>query len=113
MRISRLLPALAAAVVLAGCGGSDAPGPGPVFDNEGGSPLTCMRHQPAPPGARYTDPARRDTAEVLTMLRYYTANGHKPYCDGQPPTPVDTAWARLFVDLGAASDAVAPLLPAR
>jgi hypothetical protein len=67
-------------LILAGCG-SSPPEPGPVFDNEGGAALTCMKHQPVSPGARYTDPALKNTVEIFTVLRYYTANGNKPYCD--------------------------------
>ncbi|MGB6165049.1 MAG: hypothetical protein WCF33_22125 [Pseudonocardiaceae bacterium] len=87
--------------------------PGPVFDNEGGRTVNCMVHQPASPGSRYTDPQRRDTVEVLTLLHYYTDNGSKPYCDGKPPSAVDRSWAQLYVELGANPTAVQRLLPAR
>ncbi|HEY2764458.1 MAG TPA: hypothetical protein VGJ13_10675 [Pseudonocardiaceae bacterium] len=97
-------------LVLAGCG-SSSPEPGPVFDNEGGAAITCMKHQPASPGARYTDPAMKNTAEVLNgLLRYYTANGRKPYCDRAPATEIDKQWARLYVTEGAARSQVAPIL---
>ncbi len=74
---------------------------GPAFDSEGGRTVSCMVHQPAAPGSRYTDPQRRDSAQVLTLLHYYTVNGSKPYCDGQPPSAADRRWAQLYVDLGA------------
>ena len=30
---------------------------------------------------------------MLDLLRYWTANGDKPYCDGGPPTETDLEWA--------------------
>lgn len=89
---------------------SSAPEPGPVFDNEGGAEVSCMAHQTEEPGARYSDEELRDTAEVLALMRYYTANGAKPFCDGAPPTAADTAWARLYVDFGGASEKVSSVL---
>lgn len=97
-----------AGALLAGC--SSAPDPGPRFDNEGAQQLTCMRHQPTMPGARYTDVAHRRTDETLPLLRYYTSNAAKPYCDGAPPTDIDRRWAQLYVDLGADRATVANLL---
>jgi hypothetical protein len=96
-------------IILTGCG-SSPPDPGPVFDNEGGAELTCMKHQPASPGIRYTDPALRNTAEIFTLLRYYTANGNKPYCDRKPATEIDKQWAQLYVAQGAIWSNVAPIL---
>jgi hypothetical protein len=96
-------------LILTGCG-SSSPEPGPVFDNEGGAALTCMKHQPASPGARYTDPALRNTGEIFTLLRYYTANGNKPYCDRKPATDIDKKWAQLYLAQGAARSNVAPIL---
>ncbi|MGH3832134.1 MAG: hypothetical protein ACRDRS_17090 [Pseudonocardiaceae bacterium] len=116
MRAYRFLPCVLGLTLLAvaSCsGGAAAEDPGPVFDSEGGRTVTCMAHQPAAPGNRYTDPQLRDTAQVLTVLHYYTANGSKRYCDGQPPSAVDRRWAQLYVDLGADPAAVARLLPAR
>ncbi|WP_231104654.1 hypothetical protein [Haloechinothrix halophila] len=43
----------------------------------------------------------RRSEETMTLLRYYTSHGRKPYCDGAGPTDVDRAWARLYVELGA------------
>lgn len=103
----RLLPALAIAVLATtGC----ADDGGPVFNNEGGRQLSCMAHQSEPPGSRYTDAEHRNTGELLAILRYYTAHGTKPYCDGAPPTDADHAWAGLYVQLGADRAHVAPLL---
>ena len=106
MRIPVLI--LCSAAVLTACTG--APHPGPVFDNENGSELTCLRHQPQPPGPRYTDDAMRRTDETLPLLRYYTAHGRKPFCDGQPPSDTDEQWAQLYVTLGADRANVTPLL---
>lgn len=83
---------------------------GPRFDAEGGRDITCMVHQPEPPGSRYTDPERRNTAEVITVLRYFSAHGRKPYCDGTRPTEADRAWAEFYVQQGADRQNVAPLL---
>lgn len=87
--------------------------PGPLFDAEGGRTVACMAHQPLAPGSRYTDPPRRDTAQVLTVLHYYTVNGSKPYCDGRPSSAIDRRWAQLYVELGADPAAVRRLLPAQ
>ena len=106
----RLLPVLSLALlVTAGC----ADDGGPVFNNEGGRELSCMQHQTEPPGSRYTDPVRRNTAESLAVLRYYTAYGSKPYCDGASPTDTDRAWAEVYVQQGADRSHVAPLLRGR
>jgi hypothetical protein len=88
----------------AACSGI-ASDPGPRFDDEttGGTArdLTCMKHQPQRPGARYTDDTARRTDETLALLRYYTANGTKPYCDGHGPTDIDRQWVDIYVRLGA------------
>ncbi|MDX8035429.1 hypothetical protein SK803_34920 [Lentzea sp. BCCO 10_0856] len=97
MRIPVLL--LCSTTVLIAC--TSTPDPGPVFDQEDGTELTCLRHQPQPPGPRYTDEAMRSTGEILSLLRYYTAHGRKPFCDGQAPTDTDKQWAQLYVTLGA------------
>jgi hypothetical protein len=84
--------------------------PGPLFDNESARELTCMKHQQDPPGTRYTDTTQRRTDETLALLRYYTANGAKPYCDGKGPTETDQQWAGIYVHLGADRKHVAELL---
>ncbi|PRY39474.1 hypothetical protein [Umezawaea tangerina] len=75
--------------------------PGPVFDDEGKADITCLGHQPAAPGARYSDEGMRRSDEVLPLLRYYTAHGRKPFCDGAGASADDKAWAELYVRLGA------------
>lgn len=104
----RAVSAAVAAALIAGC--SSGPDLGPRFDDEGAAAVTCMKHQPEPPGPRYADPAARSTADALAVLRYYTAHAAKGYCDGAGPTDVDRAWARTYVDLGADRTVVAPLL---
>lgn len=86
------------------------PAPGPRFDDESARELTCMKHQQEPPGTRYTDAALRRTDEILALLRYYTAHGAKPYCDGKGPTETDRRWAGIYVRLGADRKHVAALL---
>lgn len=88
------------------------PDPGPRFDDEAGAEraLACMKHQPQAPGARYTADTSRRTDETLALLRYYTANGAKPYCDGHGPTGIDRQWIDIYVSLGADRKNVAALL---
>lgn len=110
----RLTAVLIGALLLVTACAEPAPDPGPRFDDEttGGvaRELTCMKHQQAPPGTRYTDNKLRRTEETLALLRYYTANGGKPYCDGKKPTDTDRRWVDLYVRLGADRKNVAPLL---
>jgi hypothetical protein len=96
------------AAVLVACSGE--PDPGPLFDNEGAGDITCLTHQASPPGARYGDEELRRTDEVMPLLRYYTAHGRKPFCDAEPATATDRAWAELYVTLGADRGNVANLL---
>ncbi|HYZ07317.1 MAG TPA: hypothetical protein VE709_01740 [Pseudonocardiaceae bacterium] len=101
-----VLPAITLVLLPAGCTDDG----GPRFDAEGGRDVPCMSHQLEPPGSRYTDPERTNTAELLSVLRYYTAHGTKGYCDGAGPTDADRAWVRLYVEQGADRSNVAPLL---
>ncbi|MCA1604590.1 MAG: hypothetical protein LC775_03725 [Acidobacteria bacterium] len=102
---------MAASLMLAVAGCAEEAGP--LFADAGGREISCMQHQLEPPGSRYTDPERINTAELLTVLRYYTAHGTKGYCDGTGPTDADRAWARLYVEQGADRSNVAPLLDGR
>lgn len=97
-----------AAAVLAGC--SSEPDPGPVFDSEAGAAVTCLVHQSGEPGAAYTDRAQRDTGRVLAMMRYYTAYGALPFCDGAPAGDSDRAWAQAYLDLGGTAEKVPTVL---
>lgn len=103
--IRRLVLLTAAALLIAGCGDDG----GPRFVTGGGQ-ASCMQHQPEPPGSRYTDSERQRTGEVLEVLRYYTENGRKPYCDGRGPSEIDQQWAQYYVSQGAERANVAPLL---
>jgi hypothetical protein len=105
---SRLVTSAVLLLALSGC--SSAPDPGPVFDDEGGPEVSCMAHQPQEPGARYTEPAMRDTAEVLAVMRYYTAHGAKPFCDGAPATEADRAWGRFYLEMGGTPEKVSTVL---
>lgn len=93
---------------LAGC--SAAPDPGPLFDHEAGQPIECLAHQTGEPGARYTNRELRNTGEVFAMMRYYTAHGTKPFCDGAPATDADRAWAQTYLQLGGTTDKVTSVL---
>ncbi len=95
----------AAAVLLMGCSEDDG-----RFDPGASEEISCMEHQSDTPGPAYTGGEDGDTAAILAVLRYYVANGAKPYCDGEPPTEVDKMWAQLVVDLGGSEDSVAPIL---
>ncbi|MFF4345674.1 hypothetical protein ACFY00_37940 [Kitasatospora sp. NPDC001540] len=87
-----------AAALLTGCGGGGSDG---SFDAQPGTPSpTCLQHQEQQPGSRYTGGERSDPTAVLEMMRFYTANGTKAYCDGRPPTDTDLRWMRLYTDLG-------------
>ncbi|MFG2823332.1 hypothetical protein ACGFX4_28370 [Kitasatospora sp. NPDC048365] len=95
-RFTRLL-ALAAAPLLAACGGA-ADG---SFDAQPSAPSpSCIQHQQQEPGSRYTSGPSADPRSVLEMMRFYTANGTKAYCDGKPPTDTDRHWTALYTKLG-------------
>ncbi|MGH3711821.1 MAG: hypothetical protein ACRDRQ_27855 [Pseudonocardiaceae bacterium] len=106
----RLLPVLACTLLATLACADDG---GPMFNNEGGQEISCMQHQAEPPGSRYTDIEGRNTAELLAVLRYYTANGTKPYGDNAPPNEADQAWAEFYVQQSADRNNVAPLLNGR
>lgn len=88
-----------AVLLLAGCSASAEPGP--RFDDEGQAEITCMKHQPNAPGDQYLKEENWDTDMTLPLLRYYTTNGKKPYCDGQTASDVDKQWLDIYVKLGA------------
>ncbi|QKW23173.1 hypothetical protein HUT16_32475 [Kitasatospora sp. NA04385] len=99
-----LLLALTAAL-LTGCSSGTQNG---SFDAQPGTPSpTCLQHQGQEPGSRYTGGEKSDPTAVLEMMRFYTANGTKAYCDGKPPTDTDLRWTRLYTDLGGGAGHVA------
>lgn len=99
--VSGALTFLVAALLMTGCGhhggAPKASQQGLFNDQQAGS---CMAHQPGRPGPLYTAGAGADTAHILQMMQYYTANGTKPYCDRAAPNAADQAWGQLYVSLG-------------
>ncbi|MFF3411920.1 hypothetical protein ACFYW8_38360 [Streptomyces sp. NPDC002742] len=94
--------ALLGALALGGCGAS----PDGRLDVQTNDPtLVCRVHQKQAPGSRYTAGAKADTGAVLQMLRYYTANGAKAFCDGKPSTGTDRRWTDLYTALGGRTNA--------
>ncbi|WP_052707769.1 hypothetical protein [Streptomyces rubellomurinus] len=97
----RALPALVVALTLCslttGCGGNE----NGSFDAHPATPSpSCLQHQQQEPGTRYTGGEKSDPTSVLTMMRFYTANGTKAYCDGKPATTTDLRWTQLYRALG-------------
>jgi hypothetical protein len=97
--IAALVVGVATLGVLAGCGGKGT-GVG-AFNDEGNRTLSCMAHQTMAPDAANRPGSSEDPERVLTYLHYYTVNGHKPYCDGNPATATDRQWLALYVAGGA------------
>jgi hypothetical protein len=88
---------LVACLLLGGCAGEQRGS----LDAQPGTPSpTCLVHQTRRPGGDYTAGRDADTRSVLEMMRYYTVNGTKPYCDGEPPGSADRAWTDLYTSLG-------------
>ena len=56
-------------------------------------------HQTEQPNTAYEGGPDAQPTPQLMFLAYYTAAGRKPFCDGQPATPTDTAWAQLYTRL--------------
>ncbi|MFD9700409.1 membrane lipoprotein lipid attachment site-containing protein [Lentzea sp. NPDC059081] len=71
------------------------------FDDERQSDVPCMKHQDQTPGEEYFDEGDWDTVVSLSILRYYTTNGTKPYCDGKAASEADQGWRKLYVRMGA------------
>lgn len=94
---------LLAIAVLAGCSGSRSAAAGTFRPSAG---VRCMNHQVTGP----TSADRSATADIgqrLVVLRYYTAHGQQPYCDGRPASDTDVAWMWLYVAGGAQRSLVA------
>ncbi|MFC9324280.1 hypothetical protein [Kitasatospora sp. NPDC057015] len=92
-----LLAVLIAAAALGGCAASDE---GALDTQAGTAAPDCLVHQAKSPGSRYTAGTGADTGAVLEMMRYYTANGTKGFCDGKPATATDRRWTDLYTTLG-------------
>lgn len=89
--------ALLAAAVLSGCASAHDG----ALDTQPSTPSpTCRVHQTAEPGSRYSAGPGATTRSVLELMRYYTANGTKTFCDGKPPTDTDKRWTDLYTELG-------------
>ena len=72
-----------------------------AFDDEQQSDVSCLKHQDETPGEEYFDEGNWDTVVSLSILRYYTSNGTKPYCDGKGASEADEGWKKLYVQMGA------------
>lgn len=86
---------LLTALAVAACGAS-GPRTGALDRGSPGAHPTCRVHQRVLPGTDYTGGKDSAPLAVLDMLRYYTAQHALPFCDHQPPTAQDTAWAGLY-----------------
>lgn len=91
-----LLVSVLVAGVLAGCTGGSSDDGSFVLPSSDGA---CQEHQLERPGVDYTGGEDGDTAQIFTLLKYWTANGDKPYCDGEPPSEIDEEWAELVAQL--------------
>ncbi|MDX6226944.1 MAG: hypothetical protein QOI76_334 [Frankiales bacterium] len=101
-----MVGALAVATLVTGCGSSSS---GPAFTTQSGvqadaATQSCLVHQKSVPTADYKGGADGKTTDVLTFLAYYTANGNKQFCDGEPANGKDKAWAALYTSFAAAKN---------
>src|SRR5690349_19437224 len=97
--MKKLIVSVFALVALAACSTSGAAAA--RFDDEQQSDISCMKHQEQQPGEEYFDEGNWDTVVSLSILRYYTSNGAKPYCDGKAASDADQGWRKLYVQMGA------------
>ena len=87
----RVLPLLLAPLLLGGCSlGGPQEG---TFALPEADVVDCQEHQEVVPSDAYAGDGSSDTVAMLDLLRYWTANGDKPYCDGEPATEPDLLWA--------------------
>lgn len=94
----RLATTVAALVaLLAAC--SESEPEGATFVLPSTDVVECQEHQTVGPSDAYAGDADSDTVAMLDLLRYWTANGDKPYCDGEPPTEIDQEWAQTVARL--------------
>ena len=95
--------AVATATLLAGCGGGSSSS-GAVFKTQSNLTInaatqSCLVHQNHNPTTAYEGGTGGTTADVLTLLAYYSANGNKKFCDGKPANTQDKKWAALYTSL--------------
>ncbi len=102
-----------AVLLVAAAAGCSTPAPAALVTQPGfhpGSSVPCLMHQTDQPDAAFEGgPGSRPTSQ-LTFLAYYTAGGRAPFCDGQPATATDKAWAQLYARLTGNPANVAALL---
>jgi hypothetical protein len=101
-RLAAVVVSVTAVAVVAGCGSSSSSGS--AFKTQAGTQISaasqsCLVHQTAKPTTAYEGGTTAQTADVLTFLAYYTANGNKKFCDGKAANAKDKAWAALYVSL--------------
>ncbi|MEU3461061.1 hypothetical protein ABZ721_14015 [Streptomyces sp. NPDC006733] len=89
---------LLGALALVGCGPTEA-GTGAIDTASDAKTPACRAHQTVLPSEDYSGGKEADMKSVLTMLRYYTAKGALPFCDGKPANEQDTAWVKLYTYL--------------
>lgn len=80
-------------VALAGCG-SSAPA-GAAFTS-GSDSASCLVHQKHAPTTPYEGGASADSETELVFLRYVTAHGDQPFCDGKRANANDRKWGALY-----------------
>jgi hypothetical protein len=97
--MKRLIVFVFAALALTACTSEGAAAA--QFDDQQQADISCMKHQDQKPGEAYFDEGNWDTVVSLSILRYYTSNGEKPYCDGKAATEADEGWRKLYVQMGA------------
>jgi len=113
LAVAGALAAAVATVVVSRLGGDPANAPA-VFvtqpDYQPGATPPCLLHQDEQPNAAYQGGEDSQSVPQLTFLAYYTAAGQEPFCDGQPATDTDKAWAQLYVQLTSNPDNVSAIL---
>jgi hypothetical protein len=112
--VATVLVTVVLSATLAGCGGGKsktAASQTGLFNNQNQAKITCLAHQTQAPSVLYTGGANgADTAHILEMLQYYTANGDKTYCDSAKASAIDLDWAHLYVKLGGDATKVRTIL---
>lgn len=113
--LAAALAAALVAVIVAVVTGASGPADAPAVlitqsDFQPGATPPCLEHQTAQPNGAYQGGDSAQPTPQLTFLAYYTAAGQLPFCDHQPPTDTDKAWAQLYADLTGSTDNVSTIL---